>query len=116
MTSTRAGVRHLHEADAQAVGHALGEAGHVPGAFRGEGAGSAFKTGTKEVFTLNTVEGYQLRLTADHRVMTVDGWKETQHLQPGDRIHIANTEGLFGTRGDADAGMLAGWVTGDGSR
>lgn len=74
----------------------------------------AFKTGTKEVFSLQTAEGYQVRLTADHRVMTADGWKEAQHLSPGDILHISNTEGLFGTRGSADAGMVAGWVTGDG--
>ena len=74
----------------------------------------AFKTGTKEVFTLKTTEGYNLRLTADHRVMTSDGWKEAQHLEAGDIIHIANTEGMFGTRGNADAGMLGGWITGDG--
>lgn len=74
----------------------------------------AFKTGTKEVFTLKTFEGYSIRLTADHRVMTVDGWKEAQDLQMGDIIHIANTEGMFGTRGDADSGMLGGWITGNG--
>jgi len=74
----------------------------------------AFKTGTKEVFTLKTTEGYQVRLTADHQVMTSDGWKEAQHLEPGDIIHIANTEGMFGTRGNVDVGMLGGWVTGDG--
>lgn len=78
-------------------------------------SGVAFKSGTKEVFTLKTQEGYQLRLTADHRVMTVDGWKEAGQLQPGDRIHIANTEGMFGSRGNADVGMLGGWITGDGT-
>lgn len=75
----------------------------------------AFKTGTKDVFLLQTEEGHSLRLTADHRVMTANGWKEAQDLQQGDLIHIANTEGMFGCRGDADAGMLAGWVTGDGT-
>jgi len=74
----------------------------------------AFKTGTKEVFTLKTSEGYTLRLTGDHQVMTSDGWKEAQHLEVGDLLHLANTEGMFGQRGGADAGMLAGWVTGDG--
>jgi len=74
----------------------------------------AFKSGTRDVFTLNTTEGYRVRLTADHRVMTSEGWKEAGRLEAGDVIHIANTEGMFGSRGGADAGMLAGWVTGDG--
>lgn len=74
----------------------------------------AFKSGTKEVYTLKTMEGYQIRLTSDHRVMTSDGWVEAQNLKPGDLVHIANTEGMFGTRGNADSGMLAGWVTGEG--
>ena len=32
----------------------------------------AFKTGTKEVFALRTASGYSLRLTADHKVRTVN--------------------------------------------
>ena len=90
--------------------------GQGPAALTDSSTGTyAFKTGTKDVFLLQTEEGHSLRLTADHRVMTTNGWKEAQDLQQGDLIHIANTEGMFGCRGDADAGMLAGWVTGDGT-
>jgi hypothetical protein len=74
----------------------------------------AFKTGTKEVFRLTTDEGYSLRLTADHRVMTARGWVAAQDLKPSDRVHITNQGGAFGTKGDENLGMLAGWLTGDG--
>lgn len=74
----------------------------------------AFKTGTKEVFRLTTEEGYSLRLTADHRVMTSRGWVEARHLTPSDRIHVTNNGGGFGTKGDENLGMLAGWLAGDG--
>lgn len=74
----------------------------------------AFKTGTKEVYRLTTDEGYTLRLTADHRVMTSRGWVEARHLTPADRIHVTNNGGGFGTKGDENLGMLAGWLAGDG--
>lgn len=75
----------------------------------------AFKTGTKEVFRLTTEEGYSIRLTADHRVMTSRGWVEAQHLTTSDRVHITNNGGGFGTKGDSNLGMLAGWLAGDGT-
>lgn len=74
----------------------------------------AFKTGTKPVLLLKTKEGYRLRLTYDHKVMTVDGWQEASQIQPGTIIHIANTEGMFGQLGGGPLGALAGWLTGDG--
>lgn len=74
----------------------------------------AFKTGTKEVYRLTTEEGYTLRLTSDHRVMTARGWVEARHITPSDRIHVTNNGGGFGTKGDENLGMLAGWLAGDG--
>lgn len=76
----------------------------------------AFKTGTRDVMKLKTVEGYQLRLTHDHLVMTSEGWIEAKHLKPGMHVHIANHGGGFGGKlGSEDLGMLAGWLAGDGS-
>lgn len=74
----------------------------------------SFFTARKEVFALETQEGYRLRLTADHQVMTSRGWVEAQHLQIGDRVHIVNRGGSFGDSGNYDLGILAGWLTGDG--
>src|SRR5688500_16531981 len=43
-------------------------------------ASTVFATGERPVFRLVTEEGYELRLTADHRVMTSRGWREAGEL------------------------------------
>nr|WP_136689004.1 LAGLIDADG family homing endonuclease [Halorhabdus amylolytica] len=77
-------------------------------------ASSVFKTGEKDVYELTTEEGYELRLTADHRVMTDDGWIEAQNLEPGDTVHVQNQKGEFGQHGSAEEGRVLGWLVGDG--
>ncbi|MCQ3931938.1 MAG: hypothetical protein DPW16_15915 [Chloroflexi bacterium] len=74
-----------------------------------------FMTGTKQVYRLQTKEGYYLRATADHRVMTPQGWIELQNLNPGDKIHILNRKGGFGTSGSLEVGRVLGWLVGDGT-
>ena len=78
-------------------------------------ASPVFQTGVKPVFRVLTEEGYEVRLTADHRVMTDHGWVEAQLLQPGDRVHILNRKGGFGTQGTREAGLVLGWLVGDGT-
>ncbi|MEF8825683.1 MAG: LAGLIDADG family homing endonuclease [Halapricum sp.] len=77
-------------------------------------ASSVFKTGEKDVYELETEEGYELRLTADHRMMTDDGWVEAQNLEPGDTVHVQNQKGGFGNHGSAEEGRVLGWLVGDG--
>ncbi len=77
-------------------------------------ASSVYRTGEKEVYRLTTEEGYELRLTADHRVMTDDGWAEAGSLDPGDTVHIQNRKGEFGDHGSAAEGRVLGWLVGDG--
>ena len=77
-------------------------------------ASSVYKTGEKDVYKLETEEGYELRLTADHRVMTDDGWVEAQNLEPGHTVHIQNRKGEFGQHGSAEEGRVLGWLVGDG--
>jgi len=77
-------------------------------------ASSVYKTGEKDVYKLETEEGYELRLTADHRVMTDDGWVEAQNLDSGDTVHIQNRKGEFGQHGSAKEGRVLGWMVGDG--
>jgi len=77
-------------------------------------ASSVYKTGEKDVYKLTTEEGYELRLTADHRVMTDDGWVAAQHLDSGDTVHIQNRKGEFGRHGSAEEGRVLGWTVGDG--
>ncbi|GCE25006.1 intein-containing adenosylcobalamin-dependent ribonucleoside-diphosphate reductase [Dictyobacter alpinus] len=78
-------------------------------------ASHVFSTGIKPVFRLQTSEGYTLRLTEDHKVLTTEGWKEAGTLTPGDKIKLLHAEGYFGTTGNADLGWVLGWLVGDGS-
>jgi len=77
-------------------------------------ASSVYKTGEKDVYDLQTREGFSLRLTADHRVMTDNGWVEAQNLDEGDTVHIQNRKGGFGKNGSAKEGRVLGWLVGDG--
>jgi len=74
-----------------------------------------FRTGKRMVYRLVTEEGYSIRLTGNHRVMTEQGWREVKHLVPGDQIHILARKGGFGTSGDLDTGRILGWLVGDGT-
>jgi ribonucleoside-diphosphate reductase alpha chain len=74
-----------------------------------------FQTGVKPVVRLMTREGYELRLTQDHRVMTSRGWVEAGNLQSGDRVHILNRKGGFGIQGTLEEGRVLGWLVGDGT-
>jgi ribonucleoside-diphosphate reductase alpha chain len=78
-------------------------------------ASRVFLTGTKPVFRLQTKAGYYLRATADHRVMTPQGWRKLQDLQPGDKVHILNRKGGFGATGSLELGRTLGWLVGDGT-
>ncbi|HEX9925620.1 MAG TPA: LAGLIDADG family homing endonuclease, partial [Anaerolineae bacterium] len=76
---------------------------------------AVFRTGKKLVYRLQTKEGYYLRATADHRVMTPRGWVELEKLQTGDTVHILNRKGGFGTTGSLELGRTLGWLIGDGT-
>lgn len=74
-----------------------------------------FYTGHKPVYRLQTEEGYFVRATADHRIMTARGWVEMQDLKPGDKVHILNRKGGFGREGSERLGRILGWLVGDGT-
>src|SRR5690606_41838531 len=44
-------------------------------------ASQVFATGVKPVYRLITKEGFELRLTGDHRVLTERGWVEAHALK-----------------------------------
>ena len=71
-------------------------------------------TGIKPVYRLITKEGYQLRLTKNHKVVTSQGEIEAGTLKSGDKI-IMNTGGYFGVKGNLEEGLVLGWLVGDGS-
>lgn len=79
-------------------------------------ASEVFKTGVKDVYRLNTEEGYEIRLTDDHKLMTDSGWKEAKDLNEGELVHILNREASFGKKekGSKTKGRLLGWIVGDG--
>lgn len=74
-----------------------------------------FYTGRKPVYRLQTEEGYHVRATADHKIMTPHGWVELQDLKPGDKIYILNRKGGFGREGSERLGRILGWLVGDGT-
>ncbi|MEZ4670443.1 MAG: LAGLIDADG family homing endonuclease [Anaerolineae bacterium] len=78
-------------------------------------ASHVFMTGTKPVFRLQTKEGYFVRATSDHRVMSERGWLELRNLIPGDKVHILNRKGKFGSTGSLELGRVLGWLVGDGT-
>nr|HET6901187.1 LAGLIDADG family homing endonuclease [Ktedonobacteraceae bacterium] len=77
-------------------------------------ASHVFPTGVKPVYRLQTKEGYTLRLTDNHKVLTTEGWKEARNLVAGDKLHLLNGEGRFGQAGSEDLGQILGWLIGDG--
>jgi ribonucleoside-diphosphate reductase alpha chain len=72
-------------------------------------------SGVKPVFRLTTHEGYEVRLTADHRVRTQRGWVPADELRQGERLHLLDRKGGFGSGGSERLGMLLGWLVGDGT-
>lgn len=48
----------------------------------------AFKSGRKPVYELKVKCGYSLKLTAEHRVMTIRGWKQAGELTVDDAIKV----------------------------
>jgi ribonucleoside-diphosphate reductase alpha chain len=85
-----------------------------------------FSTGVKPVLSLQTQEGYRLRLTGNHQVLKVTAqtryrqytqWVAAEDLQPGDRIMLHDhrvLEAWEGT-GTFDDGWLLGSLVGDGT-
>ena len=74
-----------------------------------------FRSGLKPIYRLRTREGYEVRLTRDHRVMTEDGWTAAGDLQPGQEIRLLDQGGGFGTHGSLEMGQTLGWLIGDGT-
>lgn len=81
-----------------------------------------FKTGTKGVLKLETVEGYSLKLTDNHLVkrLSQEGiteWIEAGKLQEGDQILLNNHRQNIEWKGDYTykEGYLTGLLVGDGT-
>ncbi len=56
----------------------------------------AFRTGLKECYKVVTESGYEVVATADHGLLTEDGYKDVNDLEIGkDKVYIQPQEGLF---------------------
>lgn len=67
-----------------------------------------WKTGTKDVFKLETEEGYSLRLTDNHKLLTVNDsgeeeWKELKDIEVGEKVKLNNhLEYSWGSEDDGE--------------
>ncbi len=74
-----------------------------------------WKSGRKPVYRIVTRAGYEIRATADHKVLTANrGWVQVKDLRPGDLLLIQNRKGGFGRFGDEHLGRVLGWLIADG--
>jgi len=98
----------------------------VNGARHDTTAAGFFATGQKPILRLTTIEGYTLRLTADHLVRVVSSqtrwrqetaWRAAGELKAGDRVvlHDHSAAGSWSGAFDADHGYLLGLLIGDGT-
>jgi len=76
---------------------------------------NAFSTGNKPVFRLTTQLGRCVRTTANHKFLTINGWRRLDELRHGDRVAIPRR--LIGPTGQTmsdDELALLGHLIGDG--
>lgn len=74
-----------------------------------------WSTGVKSVFKLTTKQGYSLKCTSNHKILTTKGWKEAGNLTTSDKV-VLNQPMFTGWEGSGteDEGWLLGEMIGDG--
>ncbi len=66
------------------------------------------------IYRLATEEGYSIRLTKNHKLMTQRGMVPAEELKPGDKLKLLSHGGGFGKDGSRALGLAMGWLIGDG--
>lgn len=77
-----------------------------------------FSTGIKKVYKLVTKEGYEVKLTDNHKILTTSGWKEAKDLTLEDKIilnNLSKSENAWLGEGTFEEGWLIGSLIGDGT-
>jgi replicative DNA helicase len=75
----------------------------------------AFSTGEKPVFRLTTRLGRTIRATANHKFLTIRGWKRLDELSEGEPVAVpGNLRGPQGVSMSEDELALLGHLIGDG--
>ena len=76
---------------------------------------NAFCTGTKNVFALRTQLGREIKATANHKFLTIEGWKRLDELKPGEQVALPRLlpDCQQADRSDAELAFL-GLMIGDG--
>jgi ribonucleoside-diphosphate reductase alpha chain len=75
---------------------------------------NVIRTARRAIYKLETKEGYHVKITKDHRILTPDGWKEARELIPGEAVCLQKHKGGFGKDGNIRIGHILGWYVGDG--
>src|SRR5881296_2328303 len=102
---------------------------------------AAWRTGVKPVWRIATKSGFELTATADHKVLTTEGWLKVEDMVPGiHKLLIQSGEGSFSedprlpftpanlyvgangkttvlnlpTEWSRELGLVLGWLVGDG--
>ena len=77
-----------------------------------------FSTGIKKVYKLVTKEGYEVKVTDNHKILTTSGWKEAKDLTLEDKIilnNLSKSENVWLGEGTFEEGWLIGSLIGDGT-
>jgi ribonucleoside-diphosphate reductase alpha chain len=75
----------------------------------------AFMTAASaDVYRVVTKAGYEIKATEWHDFYTTRGKVKLRDLKVGDELLVQSGKGQFGSRGDAEIGLLLGLLTGDG--
>lgn len=75
----------------------------------------AFSTGTKRLFRLETRLGQSIRATANHKFLTIDGWKRLDELSQGQHVALPRLMPTSAQQTMSDAELaLLGHLIGDG--
>ncbi len=81
---------------------------------------AAWRTGVKPVWRIATKSGFELMATADHKVLTTEGWVQVEDLVPGFHKVLVQCENGKTTvlnlpnEWTRELGLALGWLVGDG--